>query len=200
MNRKAASTTNISNRKGSKVTTSASPKGCAKGTTSSRREATTAPRSQTPKKSNILARTPSTSSARPNGKTHTSSPTVSSLKAFSPPTHILAPATASPPIPNYRSAIHRPSTNPSFTIDPRSKHEFAEWTDLSGEKLKVEVWGKVGLYWHGVEDAYGAVKNKGKQKEKELSESESDTEWKVLEEWIINLADLVLLPEDVSLL
>jgi hypothetical protein len=86
-------------------------------------------------------------------------------------------------------------------MDPRSKHEFAEWTDLSGEKLKVEIWGKVGLDWHGVEDVDVTLnsKGKGKEKEKERPEDESDNpEWKVLEEWNINLADLVPLPEDVS--
>jgi hypothetical protein len=86
-------------------------------------------------------------------------------------------------------------------VDPRSKHEFAEWTDLSGEKLKVEVWGKVGLDWHGVEDGDGIAKSKGKGKgrEKEGPGDEGDRpEWKVLEEWNINLADLIPLPEDVS--
>jgi len=86
-------------------------------------------------------------------------------------------------------------------MDPRSKHEFAEWTDLSGEKLKVEIWGKVGLDWHGVEDVDVTLnsKGKGKEKEKERPEDESDNpEWKVLEEWNINLADLVPLPEDLA--
>ena len=74
---------------------------------------------------------------------------------------------------------------------------------MSGEKLKVEVWGKVGLGWHGVADVDGITKSKGKGKEKEGEEEwpkgESDRPvWKVLEEWNINLANLVPLPEDVS--
>jgi hypothetical protein len=85
-------------------------------------------------------------------------------------------------------------------MDPQSKNEFARWTDLSGQRLKIEVWGKVGLDWHGIVDADGIAKGKGKGKEKEQLEDESGRpEWKVLEEWNINLADLVPLPEHVSL-
>jgi hypothetical protein len=76
---------------------------------------------------------------------------------------------------------------------------------VNGEKLKVEIWGKVGLDWHGVEDVDRIAKSKGKGKEREREEEwpEDDSDrsvWKVLEEWNINLADLVPLPEDVSFL
>jgi UV radiation resistance-associated gene protein len=86
-------------------------------------------------------------------------------------------------------------------MDPQSKFEFAEWTDVSGAELKVEVWGKVGPHWHGIEDVGGTVEGggKGKEKETERLENKSDIpDWRVLEEWNINLSDLVTLPEDVS--
>jgi hypothetical protein len=98
-------------------------------------------------------------------------------------------------IPNFLSRIHHPSTNPSFAIDNRSGREFADWTDLSGEKLKVEVWGKVGESWH----VDGTRTYKGKEKKKEVGDEEGDA-WKVLEEWDVDLADLILLPREVSCL
>ena len=72
---------------------------------------------------------------------------------------------------------------------------------MSGAELKVEVWGKVGPHWHGLEDAGGTVNvgGKGKEKEVERLENKGDTtDWRVFEEWNTNLADLVPLPEDVS--
>ncbi|KIM84680.1 hypothetical protein PILCRDRAFT_818278 [Piloderma croceum F 1598] len=214
MQRKVVSTTNHTIRKGIKVTPSSpsnASKASAMGSPSARRE-TTSPRPRAPIKSSTLTRTPS--SSRLNGKTQVSSPSASSQKTSSPLSpsprpHIPAPTTATrtqplrPPIPDYLSQIHRPSTNPSFPIDPLSRHEFAEWTDVSGEKLKVEVWGKVGFDWHGIEDVDRIAKSKGKGKERERNEEwpedESDRSvWKVLEEWSINLADLVPLPEDLA--
>jgi UV radiation resistance-associated gene protein len=100
-------------------------------------------------------------------------------------------------LPSYFSPIHRPSTNPSFAIDARSRYEFAEWTDVSGERLKVDIWGKVGLGWPGAENAGGI--SKGKEKER-LGDGHQRPEWKVLEQWNVNLADLVPLPDDVSFL
>ena len=100
-------------------------------------------------------------------------------------------------IPNYLSPIHRPSTNPLFPIDARSKHEFADWTDSSAEKLKVEVWGKVGSGWR----SDGNVNGKGKERERghpDAEGGEDGVDWKVLEEWNIHLADLVPLPKDAS--
>lgn len=109
----------------------------------------------------------------------------------------VTPIATPPPAPNYFSPIHRPSTNPSFAIDARSKCEFAEGTDVSSERLKVEVWGKVGLCWPRQEIGGGTPKGK----EKERPEGGHDSpEWKVLEEWNINLTDLIPLPDDVSFL
>jgi hypothetical protein len=209
------STTNHTIRKGTKVTPSSpsnASKASAMDSPSARREITS-PRPRAPIKSSTLTRTPS-SFSRLNGKTQVSSPSGSSQKSSSPLSpsprpHTPASATTTrtqppgPKIPDYLSRIHRPSTNPSFPIDPLSRHEFAEWTNVSGEKLKVEVWGKVGLDWHGVEGMDRIAKSKGKGKEREKGEEwpedESDRPvWKVLEEWNINLADLVPLPEDVS--
>jgi UV radiation resistance-associated gene protein len=106
-----------------------------------------------------------------------------------------ATAPSLPSIPNYLSGIHRPSTNPSFSLDPRSGYEFAEWTDLSANKLKIEVWGKVGARWR-----QGSVdrNEKGKGKEVDHDAREAESEWKVLEEWNVSLADLQPLPQNVS--
>jgi hypothetical protein len=68
---------------------------------------------------------------------------------------------------------------------------------LSAEKLKVEVWGKVESGWQ----SHGGVNGKGKEREQDhLDHEESGVDWKVLEEWDIDLGDLVCLPEDASFL
>lgn len=59
------------------------------------------------------------------------------------------------------------------------------------QKMKVELWGRVGTGW-GV-----SASEKGKGKEKEPT-SPSDR-WKPLETWEIDLTGLVPLPERVSL-
>lgn len=103
----------------------------------------------------------------------------------------------SPPIsilPNYFSPIHRPSTNPFFVIDARSKYEFAEGTDVSGERFKINIWGKIGSSWLCSENVAGT--SKGKEKEW-LEDGHGKPEWKMLEQWNVNLTDLVPLPDDV---
>ncbi|OAX43649.1 hypothetical protein K503DRAFT_814528, partial [Rhizopogon vinicolor AM-OR11-026] len=131
-------------------------------------------------------------------KTHKPSasvpPTLTASQLPSPPA---SPASPEPPqlrtVPNYISPIHQPSTNPSFMIDAQSSFEFAPWTDLSADTIKIELWAKTCQH-----PAVGApLDSKGKRKE--MSETDCDdqgTEWSILEQWNVTLADLVpLTPE-----
>jgi hypothetical protein len=62
--------------------------------------------------------------------------------------------------------------------------------------MKVEIWGRVGNSWLSVNPDRG----KGKGKEVEGGPVTDNTnDWKILEEWNVKLADLVPLPDDVSL-
>ena len=58
------------------------------------------------------------------------------------------------------------------------------------QKMRVELWGRVGTGW-GVS---ATVKGKGKEREP----TSSSDEWKPLETWEIDLTGLVPLPEHVS--
>lgn len=57
--------------------------------------------------------------------------------------------------------------------------------------MKVEVWGRVSQW---VNDAN--FQRKGKEKEVEPS-GDADEEWKILDEWLVDLADLVPLSDEV---
>lgn len=97
-----------------------------------------------------------------------------------------------PLMPIYVSPIRRPSTNPSFLIDTKSNHNFSEGADLSGDKMKIEVWAKVGDRWKR------DLSFSGKGKEKELDPpEEAYKEWNILDEWFVDLAVLVPLSDDV---
>ncbi|KAF7986225.1 hypothetical protein HWV62_38673 [Athelia sp. TMB] len=104
------------------------------------------------------------------------------------------PLTQSPSVPDYISPIHRPSTNPFFAIDAKPGSELASQANLSGQRVHVECWGKVGSDWSSAEEI-----QRGKGKSKITSEElESKENWKVLEEWNVNLADLMPLPDHLS--
>ncbi|EIW86351.1 hypothetical protein CONPUDRAFT_133794 [Coniophora puteana RWD-64-598 SS2] len=94
-------------------------------------------------------------------------------------------------VPDYMSPIHRPSTNPAFTIDGRSSYEFAEWTDRSTNYFHVQLWAKTGSQV----DIHSSVKGKGKEKETQV---DGLKDWKVLEEWDVHLQELVPLSEELS--
>jgi hypothetical protein len=97
-------------------------------------------------------------------------------------------------LPDYISPIHRPSTNPLFPIDARAGYEYGPWIDPSGQKLKVELWGKVREDWRNPEPVPG----KGKEKEKACEPGEdAENEWRVLEEWNLDLGQLLPLSDDV---
>lgn len=96
-----------------------------------------------------------------------------------------------PTVPNFISPIHRPSINPAFALDDLSTPGILDWTDLGMQKMRVELWGRVGTGW-GVS---ANAKGKGKERESTLSTNE----WRPLETWEIDLTGLILLPEHVSL-
>ena len=144
-------------------------------------------------------------SSRPDGKSHVSSTSIPSQKSStlgsslisSRPPHALMtnkPAGSSV-IPNHLSIIHRPSTNPSFPINTQSKSDFAEWTDVSGQKLHIEIWGKVGSYWPGAGDTN---ENKENGKERQVNQEINKRDWRVLEQWDLDLEELVPLPVEVG--
>ncbi|KAF9654299.1 hypothetical protein BDM02DRAFT_3182112 [Thelephora ganbajun] len=95
-----------------------------------------------------------------------------------------------PSVPNFISPIHRPSINPAFALDDLSTPGIVDWTDLSMQKAKVELWGRVGTGW-GVN---ATVKGKGKEKEP----TQTTDEWKPLETWEIDLTGLVPLPKHIA--
>ncbi|KZT67671.1 hypothetical protein DAEQUDRAFT_812727 [Daedalea quercina L-15889] len=154
-------------------------------------------------KSPTSPRTPTIPSHRqrpsmPSSLSPSSSPSTSEFPAappaldFSPPPSNHIPLG---PVPDYISPIHWPSTNPTFQMDARSKGEFAAEADLSGSKMRVEVWGRVkhGLGWASARE--GDAKGKGKAMDRG---EEDDMEWKVLEGWDIDLMDLVPLPDNLA--
>ncbi|KAJ7456454.1 hypothetical protein FB451DRAFT_1048357, partial [Mycena latifolia] len=136
---------------------------------------------------------------RPNGKLATAPSSRKSPATQIPPTppRPRSPPPSSPALPDFISPIHRPSTNPLFAIDTRSGSESSPWTDPSGQKLTVELWGKVGDDWKG----HDAVPGKGKGKEQACNDADGggEAEWRVLEEWKVNLGQLLPLTDDLEL-
>ncbi|KAJ4485494.1 UV radiation resistance protein and autophagy-related subunit 14-domain-containing protein [Lentinula aciculospora] len=99
-----------------------------------------------------------------------------------PPSPGVSPSLIAPPVPDYISSIHRPSTNPSFSLDPKS--EFASWTDFSAVKLNVRLWAKI----------HGYSNRKGKEKDRSHDNQNLLLNWQVLEQWTVNLNELTALP------
>ncbi|KAJ7139545.1 UV radiation resistance protein and autophagy-related subunit 14-domain-containing protein [Mycena epipterygia] len=159
---------------------------------SPRRDSPSSPSRRTPKSASMSVLN------RPNGKL-AASPSARKFpvpQTPPPPSRPRSPSPSSPALPDYLSPIHRPSTNPSFAIDAGSGYESGPWTDPSGQKFKVELWGKVGDAWKSHEPAPG----KGKEKEKARGDAEDgEAEWKVLEEWMVNLEQLLPLSDDLEL-
>jgi hypothetical protein len=81
-------------------------------------------------------------------------------------------------------------------IDARSEFEFAPWTDLGAETVKIELWAKT--YRHPT--CRAPLEGKGKQKEMLVTDPiREGPEWTVLEQWNVTLADLVPLKPEVCL-
>ena len=82
-------------------------------------------------------------------------------------------------------------------IDAQSSFEFAPWTDLSANTIKVELWAKT--YRNPTGKA--PLDSKGKQKETLVTDRDDLTRegavWHVLEQWNVTLADLVPLTPEV---
>ncbi|KAF8167866.1 hypothetical protein B0H34DRAFT_683354 [Crassisporium funariophilum] len=85
----------------------------------------------------------------------------------------------SPPV--YFSPIHRPSTNPSFPIDPSSINGF-HWADSCGHTLNIEVWAKMPSH----------------VQRPDRTNEDTHHDWKLLDEWEVNLEKLVPLPDDLD--
>ncbi|KZT06207.1 uncharacterized protein LAESUDRAFT_726023 [Laetiporus sulphureus 93-53] len=163
--------------------------------------------------SSSLANKPAKSSTSPSGSKQRppvpsplTSPTLTTFKTAHS-RHSTPPSTPSSPrpnkatlndgpcVPSFISPIHWPSTNPAFQLDARSRGEFAPGADLSGSKMRVEVWGHVkrGLGW----SSSGDRDLKGKGKERERSEQDG-LEWKLLQGWDVDLGDLVPLSKELA--
>ncbi|KDQ54913.1 hypothetical protein JAAARDRAFT_38027 [Jaapia argillacea MUCL 33604] len=129
---------------------------------------------------------PTPPSSRPASSTRPSA-------VSSPPTH------SSPgdpfPTPDYISPIHRPSTNPKFPLDPWSGREFPEWTDLTSSIFLVQLWGKVEGWGY---DSDPKGKGKAKAKNVDSPESKEKLQWKVLEQWNVDLSKLSPLSDDYA--
>ncbi|TCD66780.1 hypothetical protein EIP91_000971 [Steccherinum ochraceum] len=123
----------------------------------------------------------------------TSIPAKGSQVSSKPDIHSPLSADASAPVysPLYRSATHRPSTNPSFNVDIRGQIEHLEEVDISGSRLHVEIWGNTPSSrpgYHSEHSAESSHSRKGKQKEQMGSGLK---QWRVLEQWDVDLAALV---------
>ncbi|TFK30679.1 hypothetical protein FA15DRAFT_751690 [Coprinopsis marcescibilis] len=90
----------------------------------------------------------------------------------------------------YISPVHRPSTNPTFTISGAFFTQFSEWTDLRSEALRISIWGKMP------EDVFSGQRDEGATPPP--YSDESAFRWKVLEEWEVRLQDLVLVTDDTK--
>ncbi|KAH8101369.1 hypothetical protein BXZ70DRAFT_88447 [Cristinia sonorae] len=112
-------------------------------------------------------------------------------------------STTSAPL-NYRSAVHRPSTNPSFSVDIRNEFGHMDDVDLSGGQLHIEIWGNVPLRRDGVaghdHKPSGDTPSARKGKQKDTSDIEVQAkEWRILEQWDVDLDTLVTLSEESQL-
>ncbi|KAK7064710.1 hypothetical protein R3P38DRAFT_2492219 [Favolaschia claudopus] len=161
-----------------------------KATANGRRDTPISPTSpstkHTPKSASISvlrpngkAATPSSPSSRksPPPQTPPSTPRIRSATPPPPPPRSASPSSAAPLLPDYISPVHRPSTNPLFTMDVQSGF----WSNPSGQRLNIELWGK------------------GKQKEESGRDGSEDEGWRVLEEWNLDMGQLLPLQDDTQL-
>lgn len=88
----------------------------------------------------------------------------------------------------YRSPIHRPSTNPSFPLGPSLVSQSLEWTRLNAQSLKVAIWGKLPqeVQRSGWDDTHQPP-----------YPDESGYRWCIIQEWDVQLDELVPLSDDV---
>ncbi|RPD81566.1 hypothetical protein L226DRAFT_527840 [Lentinus tigrinus ALCF2SS1-7] len=117
--------------------------------------------------------------------------------AFPQADYVATPSDDTLHVPDYISPIHWPSTNPVFQL---SKYEFAPGTDLSGAKMRVEVWGRSSHEGGSIfrPSASSLEMPNGKGKEKQVDATQGDSGWKVLESWVVSLNELKPLPEELA--
>ncbi|KAF8845490.1 hypothetical protein BDN67DRAFT_920108 [Paxillus ammoniavirescens] len=168
-------------------------------TLSTRAGQSTATRSSTSARKPLpVAKAASSSSAtRPPMKSHKPSSSAPLEKSSSHQSPLPSPAEppSLPKVPNYISPIHCPSTNPIYGLDALSKSDFAEPTDLSADRLRIQLWAKADVS----EAQRTSGTGKGKQKESAgTGSSAQGIGWKVLEEWNFVLLDLIPLPLELE--
>lgn len=80
-------------------------------------------------------------------------------------------------------------------FDAQPSFEFAPWTDLSADTIKVELWAKT------YRNPTGGAPLNSKGKQKEITNGDDLTRegavWHVLEQWNVTLADLLPLTPEV---
>jgi UV radiation resistance-associated gene protein len=114
------------------------------------------------------------------------SPTKHASKAAEPASRV-DPETWT--VPNFISAIHRPSTNPDFALD---LNDFSKWSDPLATRITVQLWAKLRPDTTGIVGG-----DKGKEK---MSDGMATVhpQWKMAGSWDICLSDLVPLPDEVG--
>ncbi|KAL4068411.1 hypothetical protein V8B97DRAFT_1975567 [Scleroderma yunnanense] len=147
--------------------------------------------SPTTRKTPPTSKASSSSSSRKLVRTHKQSSSVPLQRSKSQQSPFLSTDTGPQHVPNYISSVHRPSTNPIFPIDP-SSNEFAPHTNLSADKVKIELWARNG-------ERGPPMDVKGKQKEvPETANLSPASEWKRLNEWSVTMSDLVPLLNELE--
>jgi len=131
---------------------------------------------------------------RPNLRTNGTSPNKStphgkgkSISAY--PVDAKQVSDESSTAPAYFSPIHRPSTSPFFAIDVRSGRDFPQHCDVGGQKLLIEVWGRVSIPRR--------IENMSQEERRHHEVDGGLDDWKLLEEWSLDLDRLIPLPDDV---
>ena len=100
-------------------------------------------------------------------------------------------AQPSSPTTKYLSPLHRPSTNPLFHFDARFDLDFLSWTDTGGHVLKLEIWGKIPT--HRPQD----IRTNERRPSGSVSLDDEAFEWKMLDDWDVDLQDLIPLSDEV---
>lgn len=100
-------------------------------------------------------------------------------------------AQPSSPTPKYLSALHRPSTNPLFHFDARFDLDFLSWSDTGGHVLKLEIWGKIPT--HRPQD----IRTNERRPSGSVSLDNEAFEWKMLDDWDVDLQDLIPLSDEL---
>lgn len=124
-------------------------------------------------------------SPQSNGiSTHLRALSIQKGKSLSSTPQLQVSERLTPPSPIYFSSIHRPSTSPHYMIDTRLGSLSHDST--SGKTFKIELWGRATIPGHGsvFQDRVGR--------------EDSQVDWRIVDEWQVNLDKLVPLSDDVG--